>query len=86
MCLSAVGTVVGVEPGAALVEMNGTVRRARLLIEPAVALGDTVLVGLGTVLALVDPADEAALRSIYAQAAPRGALDPATPTHQGDAR
>jgi len=59
MCIAFPGLVVGLEPGNAVVEVDGRRRRASLLRCPATAIGDWVLVGAGTVLRAID-ADEAA--------------------------
>jgi hydrogenase maturation factor len=64
MCRTAVGRVIAVEDGAAVVELDGWNRRALSLLVPDVRPGDLVLVGLGTILGRVEPADQAALDNI----------------------
>ena len=69
MCRTAVGLVIAIEDGAAVVDLDGVHRRAISLLEPDVQPGDLVLVGLGTILGLVEPADRAALDRVRHQAA-----------------
>lgn len=64
MCRTAVGRVIAVEDGAAVVELDGWHRRALSLLVPDVEPGDLVLVGLGAILGRVEPADQAALEDI----------------------
>jgi hypothetical protein len=64
MCLTTVATVIGLEEGMALLELDGRLRRASTAMEPDIKPGDLVLVGLGVVLGRVDPADLDALRAL----------------------
>ncbi len=64
MCRTAVGRVIAIEDGAAVVELDGWHRRALSLLVPDVQPGDLVLVGLGAILGRVEPADQAALDRI----------------------
>lgn len=64
MCRSTVARVVAVDGGDAVVEFEGAVRRASALLVPDLAVGDLVLIGLGTILGRVAPADLAALERL----------------------
>ena len=64
MCRTAVGLVIAIEDGAAVVDLDGWHRRAISLLVPDVQPGDLVLVGLGAILGRVEPADQAALEDI----------------------
>lgn len=67
MCRSTVATVRSVADGVAIVDLDGGERRrASTLLLPEVAPGDVVLVGLGTILGRVSPADLDALQALEA--------------------
>jgi hydrogenase assembly chaperone HypC/HupF len=59
MCITFPGRVLEIDEAAAVVEVDGRRRRASTLLQPAVAVGDWVLVGAGTILRRLD-ADDAA--------------------------
>jgi len=80
MCRTSVGEVVALEDGVAVVDLDGVRRKAISLTIPDLAMGELVLVGLGTVLGRVTPEDRAALESIDRRAGP-----PATPGATGPA-
>jgi hydrogenase maturation factor len=69
MCVTAIGRVIGVEEGEAIVDLDGLHRRALSLLVPDLAPGDLVLVGLGAVLGRVEPSDRDALDDINRTAA-----------------
>jgi hydrogenase expression/formation protein HypC len=78
MCRSTVARVVAIDGSDAIVDFDGVRRRASVLLTPDVAVGDHVLIGLGTVLGRVAPSDLDALRALD------GALPtPTSPTTQG---
>ena len=79
MCRTAVGTVLAIEDGEVLVDLDGLHRRALSLLVPDLAPGDLVLVGLGTVLGRVDPDDRDALDHIQQAAATPPPLDLTAP-------
>jgi hydrogenase expression/formation protein HypC len=58
MCLVLPGRVLAIDGATAAVAFEGRVRRASLLLEPDVTVGDWVLVAAGTVLRRLEP-DEA---------------------------
>ncbi len=55
MCLTEPALVVGVSGDEADVVLGGRTRRLSALLVPDLRAGDTVLVGLGTVLARIEP-------------------------------
>ena len=57
MCIGFPGRVVAVDPVSALVETEGRRRNASLLLVPDVAVGDWVIVGAGTILERLEPAE-----------------------------
>jgi hydrogenase maturation factor len=65
VCRTAIGLVISVEDGEAIVDLDGLPRRALALMVPDLSPGDLVLVGLGTVLGRVEPEDRAALERIH---------------------
>jgi hydrogenase maturation factor len=83
MCQTSIGRVVTVEDGQAVVDLDGGVRRRAIsLMVPDLAVGDLVLVGLGTVLGRVDPADQDAFDMINLPLAGSPAAVPLDrPTH-----
>jgi hydrogenase expression/formation protein HypC len=72
MCRSTVARVLALDGGDAIVEIDGARRRASMLLVPDLAPGDLVLIGLGTVLGRVSPADLDALRALEAGLPPTG--------------
>jgi hydrogenase maturation factor len=64
MCRTAVGEVLAVEDGVAIVDLAGVRRNAIALMVPDLAPGELVLVGLGAVLGRVTPEDRAAFDSL----------------------
>ncbi len=81
MCRTTIGEVIAVEGGEAIVDLDGLRRRAISLMVPDLQPGELVLVGLGTVLGRVEPADRAALAALDRTAGSR----PDTSTNQPDA-
>jgi hydrogenase expression/formation protein HypC len=69
MCVTYPGLVREVDGSTALVEIEGRQRRASLVLVPEVAVGDWVVVSVGTVLQVLDPADAAELISLLDAAA-----------------
>jgi len=61
MCISYPGRVVALDGANAIVETTGRRRRASTLVVPDVAIGEWVLVGAGSILRRLDPADALAL-------------------------
>jgi hydrogenase expression/formation protein HypC len=70
VCLSTVGRVVALDGGDAIVDLSGVRRQAQAILVPDLVVGDLVLVGLGTVLGRVDPADHAVLDDLLTAASP----------------
>ncbi len=67
MCRSTIGRVISVEDGYAVVDLEGVRRRASTLLVPDIGPGELVLIGLGSVLGRVEPADLEALRALEAE-------------------
>ncbi len=67
MCRSTIGRVISVEDGYAVVDLEGVRRRASTLLVPDVRADELVLIGLGSVLGRVEPADLEALRALEAE-------------------
>lgn len=82
MCRSAVARVIGLDGTDAIVEFEGVRRRASALLTPELAPGDLVLIGLGTVLGRVSPADLEALRALESSV-PTSATPPPADHRQG---
>ena len=57
MCITAPSRVLELGEGVAVVETAGRRRRASTAVFPDVAIGDWVLVGAGTILRRLDPAE-----------------------------
>jgi hydrogenase maturation factor len=57
MCLTAPAEIVAIDGDAAVVLVDGRLRRATTLAVPDVAVGDRVIVAAGSVLARLDPAE-----------------------------
>jgi hydrogenase maturation factor len=66
MCRSTIARVISIDDGYAVVDLEGARRRASTLLVPDLAPGELVLIGLGTVLGRVEPADLEALRALEA--------------------
>jgi hydrogenase maturation factor len=64
MCRTTVGEVLSVADGVAVVDLDGVRRNAIALMVPDLVPGELVLVGLGTVLGRVTPADRTALEHL----------------------
>jgi hypothetical protein len=64
MCATAVGVVIEALGDEVVVDLDGRIRRAGALATPGLRPGDHVLIGLGMVLARVEPDDHAALESV----------------------
>jgi hydrogenase assembly chaperone HypC/HupF len=62
MCITAPARVIAVDAAGATVELAGSRRRAATLTMPDVVPGDWVLVGAGTVLRRLDPAEALEIR------------------------
>jgi hydrogenase maturation factor len=80
MCRSTVGSVMAILDGEVIVELEGVLRRASSLLVPELQVGDQVLVGLGSVLGVVDADDRAALADLAAVASRSRPL----PDHEPD--
>lgn len=63
MCLAFPGRVTAVDDAGAVVETEGRVRRASTLLHPEVAVGDWVLVALGTIMERLEPEQAAEIRA-----------------------
>ncbi len=55
MCLTVPGLVIAIEGDEAIVLCAGRRRRASARFEPGLAVGDHVLIGLGSVLSRIEP-------------------------------
>jgi hydrogenase assembly chaperone HypC/HupF len=55
MCVTWPAQVVGVDSQGATIDIEGRQRRASTVVVPDVAVGDWVLVGMGTILQRLDP-------------------------------
>ena len=69
MCVTYPGLVREVDGSTALVEIEGRERRASLVLTPEASVGDWVVVSVGTVLQILDPADAREIISLLDQAA-----------------
>jgi hydrogenase maturation factor len=67
MCRSTIGRVISVDDGYAVVDLEGVRRRASTLLIPDLEPDELVLIGLGSVLGRVEPADLDALRALEAE-------------------
>lgn len=61
MCLAYPARLIGFDGVDAIVDLGGRHRRASMLFRPAVAVGDWVLVGAGSVLRSIDATEAAEL-------------------------
>jgi hydrogenase maturation factor len=75
MCATAVGVVVESLGDEVIVDLDGRLRHASALMTPGLRPGDLVLIGLGVVLARVDPDDHAALATLLSEAAVEPSLE-----------
>lgn len=57
MCITAPACVIALDGSGAVVESGGVHRRASTLVVPDVAVGDWVLVGAGSILRRLEPAE-----------------------------
>lgn len=71
MCITAPGRVIQVDERGALIDLDGLARRASTLVVPDVVVGDWVIVGAGTILRRIDPAEAIELAEAIAAAAGR---------------
>jgi hypothetical protein len=67
MCATAIGVVVETLGEEVVVDLDGKIRRAGAMATPGLRPGDHVLIGLGMVLARVEPDDRAALDAVFAE-------------------
>lgn len=72
MCIAFPGRVVAIDPGGALVETEGRLRRASTLLVDDLAIGDWVTVAAGTILVRLEPDEAAEIQEIL-----RGSTRPA---------
>lgn len=79
MCIAAPARVLAIESDHALVDLDGRVRRASLLRQPDIAVGDWALVAAGSVLRRLTPEDAAEIAGVLAGAMP----EPMTPPRGG---
>jgi hydrogenase assembly chaperone HypC/HupF len=82
MCITAPGRVIHIESRGAVVDLDGVTRRASTLVVPDVVVGDWVIVGAGTILRRIEPAEAIELAQAIAAAAGRTDV----PTLEGDPR
>ena len=72
MCLTLPGEVVAIDGEAAVVRVDGRLRRASALPVPDLRVGDRVIVAAGSVMARLDPAEseeiERLVRVAYGEA------------------
>jgi hydrogenase maturation factor len=72
MCLTLPGEVIAIEGDAAVVRIDGRLRRASALPVPDLRVGDRVIVAAGSVMARIDPAEseeiERLVRVAYGEA------------------
>jgi hydrogenase maturation factor len=57
MCLTLPGEVIAIDGEAAVVRVDGRLRRASALPVPDLRVGDRVIVAAGSVMARLDPAE-----------------------------
>ena len=74
MCVTSPARVVEVNGETALIDLDGTTRRASLLLVPDVKAGDWVIVAAGTVLELLEEAEAREVMDLLsgAEALPEG--------------
>jgi len=66
MCRSTIAVVIDRDGPDAIVTFDGARRRASAMLVPDIAVGESVLIGLGVVLGRVSAVDADALRAIEA--------------------
>ena len=64
MCLTRPGLVVELRPDAVIVDLDGHRQQITNLLVPEARVGDEVLVGMGSALAILSAADAATLREL----------------------
>ena len=64
MCLTRPGLVVELRPDALVVDLDGQRQQITNLLVPEARLGDEVLVGMGSALAILSAAEAARLREL----------------------
>jgi hydrogenase assembly chaperone HypC/HupF len=72
MCIAFPGRVVSVDESGAVVDTEGSLRRASTIYVPDIAPGDWVTVAMGTILERLDPEEAAEIQALLrgAQARP----------------
>jgi hydrogenase expression/formation protein HypC len=81
MCIAFPGRVVAIDPGGALVQTEGRLRRASTLLVDDLAIGDWVTVAAGTILVRLEPAEAAEIQKILrGSSQPVGGPIDASPT------
>ena len=66
MCLTQAATVLELRPDQLVVELDGRATVVSNFLVPDAAIGDEVLVGVGSALARLTPADARRLRELHA--------------------
>ncbi len=66
MCVTYPGRVLELDGTFAVVDIEGERRRASLVIAPETRVGDWVIVAVGTVLEILDPAEADKVRRLLA--------------------
>jgi hydrogenase maturation factor len=64
MCLTRPATVLEVRPNTLVVDLDGRSRVVMSILVPAARVGDDVLVGMGSALSVLPPAESARLRDL----------------------
>lgn len=84
MCITAPARVIAVDADGAIVETVGTWRHASTIVVPDVAVGDWVIVGAGSILRHLEPAEALELaREIGAAIAAHDGAGAAPDTERG---
>jgi hydrogenase maturation factor len=65
MCLTQAATVLELRPDELVVDLDGRATVVTNFLVPAAAVGDDVLVGVGSALARLTPADARRLRELH---------------------
>lgn len=86
MCVTYPGRVLEVQDGMAVVEIDHRRQRASLVLEPAVAVGDWVIVAAGTVLQILEPQEAAEILAILADATAEPTAGPTAEPMQQEVR
>jgi len=66
MCLTQPATVLEVRPNTLVVDLDGGTRVILNMLVPDARVGDDVLVGMGSALSVLPPAESARLRELLA--------------------